>query len=153
MDKNAAPAPSCETRDILSDIISTLRPSLNGRGEVQFYTIIAKRIGAIAGKDWGWRYVMSVSAGTMQPSKLFAGAVKTFAAILDGLPVSVAGTEPVTCHAQPGLVRHDSVILLAAQPCAFPGCGVWIVSRGRYCCEDHRRAMRRLRDQQRRGAK
>jgi len=116
-------------------------------GNVEFYTFLAQKLSEIVRKNspWSWRYVYSVHTGSLGPSKLFIQAVQALGGAIDGTPQVVAWSQEVTVFTPPGLVRGGSVILLASKPCAGPGCNLMIVSRGKYCSEDCKRAARKLR--------
>jgi len=116
-------------------------------GNVEFYTFLAHKLSGIVRKNdpWTWRYVYSVHTGSLAPSRLFIQAVQALGIAIDGAPSGVAWSETVSIFAPPGLVRGGSVILMASKPCAGPGCNLMIVSRGKYCSEDCKRAARKLR--------
>jgi hypothetical protein len=119
-------------------LLDALRPSLNGRGHVAFYTDAARRLSVIVGKKpaWGWRYIQGVEKGTIEPGRKLTRAVAALAASMDGVPAFVADTEPVQVYARPGAVRPGSVILGESRTCANPGCTISFVPNvpwRRYC--------------------
>lgn len=107
--------------------------------KVAAYEDLAVRLSKLAGRNgnaWSWRYVQSVHAGSVAPSKKFARAVEVLAAEVDGLPAFIADTEPVTVHARRGTVRTNSIVLGLSKPCANPRCTVHfigIVPWQKYC--------------------
>lgn len=116
-------------------------------GNVEFYGLLATKLSGIVRKNdpWTWRYVYSVHTGSLAPSKLFIQAVQALGVAIDGAPPVVAWSEEVSIFAPPGLVRGGAIVLLGSKPCAGPGCNLMIVSRGKYCSDDCRKAARRLR--------
>lgn len=126
-------------------LLETLRPSLDGKGRVAFYEQVAARLSAIVSKNppWGWRYVRSVEAGTVKPSRKFTRAVFGLGATLDGLPTMIVDTEPVQVYAPPGTVRPGSIILSESKICIRPGCTLSFIPRvpwQKYCSPDCRKS-------------
>lgn len=131
--------------DLIS-LLDALRPSLNGRGHVNFYEEVARRLSLIVDKTpaWGWRYIQGVEKGSIDPGRKMARAITALAASLDGMPAFVADTEPVQVYARPGAIRPGSVVLGASRTCANPGCTISFVPNvpwRRYCpnCSGMRR--------------
>jgi hypothetical protein len=106
--------------------------------KVAAYTDLADRLSTLARKEpgWSWRYVQSVHAGSMEPSKKFARAVELLVAAVDGLPAFIAETEAVTVYARPGSVRANAVVIGESKTCAYPGCTIHFIPRvpwQKYC--------------------
>lgn len=124
---------------IVQTNIGLLVGVLGRSGKVEAYTDLAGRLSKVAnrnGNAWSWRYVQSVHTGSVAPSKKFAQATEILAASMDGLPVFVAETEPVTVHARRGSVHPNSIVLGFSKPCAYPTCTVYfipIVPWQKYC--------------------
>jgi len=57
-----------------------LADSLSIGGKVGAYKILAEKLSSLAGvtKQWSWRYIAGVRAGTIAPSKKFIGALKLY---------------------------------------------------------------------------
>lgn len=105
-------------------------------GQVAIYTDLARRLGSVAGKEWSWRYVQSVHKGTVAPSRKLLRAVEILSAEMDGLPVFVADTEPVTVYVKPGTVRQNAIVIGSSKPCINPACSIHFVPRvpwQKYC--------------------
>ncbi len=128
----------------LQTLLETLKPALGGQGRVAFYEQVATRLSAVVDKQpsWGWRYVRSVEAGTVKPSRKFTRAVLGLGATLDGVPAPVADARPVQVYARPGTIRPGSLILSASTTCARPACTLSFVPRvpwQKYCCPNCRK--------------
>ena len=136
--------PPEQASQALKTLLEALRPILDGQGRVAFYEQVAVQLSAIVDKQppWGWRYVRSVEAGTVKPSRKFCRAVYGLGATLDGLHPMVVDTQPVQVYAQPGTIRPGSLILAESKICASPGCTLSFVPRvpwQKYCCPDCRK--------------
>jgi hypothetical protein len=107
-------------------------------GKVAAYQDLANRLSIVAHKEspWSWRYVQSIHHGSVEPSKKFLRAVELMMAEMDGLPVSIAETEPVTVYARPGSVHPNAIVLSESKACANPVCTIHFVPRvpwQKYC--------------------
>lgn len=107
-------------------------------GKVAVYTDLAARLSELARKlpVWSWRYVQSVHAGSIPPSKKFARAVEILAAAVDGLPTIIAETEPITVYARPGSVHPNALVISESKACANPICPIHFIPRvpwQKYC--------------------
>lgn len=139
--------PAFSIANPLIAIIELLKPSWVGLSRVQRYQDVARRLSGIVHKSpaWGWRYIQSVAAGTVEPSAKLTQAADLLLAEFDGLPAWIGITEPVTIYAFPGDVKPGSIAKTKSKPCARPGCAVWFLPaspRQRYCCpecRDHKR--------------
>lgn len=116
-------------KDTLAELLTLLDTILKHSDHKDLYEDMAGRLSKIAGKDpaWGWRYVQSVQAGTVEPSKKFAKAVETLAVTFDGIPVPFAKSSPVTVYAETGTIADGSLVMSASRRCANPTCTVTFV--------------------------
>lgn len=115
-------------RQALAEIIEHFRPTLNGRGQVEFLDVIAAKLNRVDGSaNWGWRYVQSVQRGTVEPGKRMVRAIMALAAALDDVPVEIARAEIVQVNAAPGKVRPGAYVMGESRVCARPGCGLVFV--------------------------
>ena len=142
---------SGQVRQGLEMIVEQFADQRAGLGTVRFYELLAQKLSAVVRRDkaWSWRYVQSVHAGSLEPSRLFGQAVQALGSALDDTPVGAAWTEAVRVFAPPGMVREGAVVLMPAKPCRGPGCRLWIVGRAAYCSEECRRKARQMRRSQR----
>jgi hypothetical protein len=117
------------TQDTLRELLTLLDALLKHADHQDLYGDMAERLSKIAGKSpaWGWRYVQSVSAGTVQPSKAFSKAVEALAVTFDGIPVPFAKSSPVTVYAETGTIADGSLVMSASRRCASPNCTVVFV--------------------------
>lgn len=118
----------------------------------QGLTTLAEKLSTVIGRDepFTWRYLNSClkqHKGFERPSKCLQLAVDKLTVMEDGgNPISVearAQQVVVIGHVAPG-----SVILGDSKVCAYPPCKVSFVPRswnGKYCCEEHKKASRKLR--------
>ena len=133
--------------EIMQDDQSTVQSNLDAlrgvfgkSGKVETYTALAEKLSAIANKEkpWGWRYVQSVDQGTLghAPSRKFIRAVEILAASLDGVPVFITETEPITVYARPGAIHPNAIVLAESKLCEYPPCAINFVPRvpwQKYC--------------------
>lgn len=137
---------------VLNQIFESLNPDFS-IPRVETYAIIADRLNAVSGASWQWRYISNVAAGRQAPSAAMERAVHALAATLDGLPAHIAtATQATVYQAQGVTVRSGSLVLMDSHPCGWIGCPVHIISRSKYCCDDHRRKARNFRAKQHRQA-
>lgn len=117
------------TSDTLRELLTLLDGILQHADHKDLYTDMTNRLSKIARKEpaWGWRYVQSVAAGTVEPSKKFAKAVDALAVTFDGIPVSFANSSPVTVYAETGTVTEGSLVMAGSRRCATPSCTVMFV--------------------------
>ena len=117
------------TSDTLRELLTLLDEILKHADHKDLYTDMAARLSKIAKKDpaWGWRYVQSVAAGTVEPSKKFARAVDTLAVSMDGIPVPFAKSSPVTVYAETGTIQEGALVMAGSRRCATPSCTVMFV--------------------------
>ena len=117
-------------RDVQNSI-GLLVANFGESGKVAAYQDLANRLSTVAHKEspWSWRYVQSVHHGSVEPSKKFVRTVELLLAEMDGLPASVAETEPVTVYARPGAVYPNSIVLGESKACANPSCTIRFVPR------------------------
>lgn len=117
------------TKETLTQLLALLAEILKPADHKDLYTDMARRLSRIAGKSpaWGWRYVQSVAAGTVEPSKKFAKAVDTLAITFDGMPVQFAQATPVTVYAETGTIAEGSLVMAGSIRCATPSCSVMFV--------------------------
>jgi hypothetical protein len=139
----------------LTDILAALYVHRQPIGRVELFEDAARLLSEIARKDppWSWRYVQSISSGSVAASVKFGAAVQAFGAVLDGLPAVVAGSVAIQVYAPPQTVKPGSIILMGSKPCHNPGCPIWIVSRSSYCSDACRKKARNKRDRERRRQK
>lgn len=117
------------TKDTLHELLTLLEQILEHADHKELYTDMAERLSKIARKDpaWSWRYVQSVSAGTVEPSKRFSKAVDTLAVTFDGMPATFARSSPVTVYAETGTVTEGALVMASSRRCANPTCTVVFV--------------------------
>ena len=141
------------TQQQLAMIVEYHERMLDELGTEKFFTHLAEQLSRLAGHRpaWSWRYVQSVTAGTLGPSKAFTLAVEAYGATMDDAPAMMAYTVQVTVLARPGTIPENGTLVLGeAKPCAFPGCRVIFVPRvpwQKYCSlELHLRAQKEKRE-------
>jgi hypothetical protein len=117
------------TKDTLLQLLTLLDTILQHTDHKDLYSDMAGRLSRIAGKtpEWGWRYVQSVSRGTVEPSKRFAKAVDVLAITFDDMPVAWAKSSPVTVYAETGTVAENALLMAGSRRCATPSCTVIFV--------------------------
>src|SRR5512139_467965 len=127
------------TQQQLSMIVEYHEAMLAELGTEKFFTHLAGQLSALAQRRpaWGWRYVQSVTSGTLRASRAFTLAVEAYGATLDDAPAVITYTVQVTVLARPGALPENGALVLGeAKPCAWPGCRVIFVPRvpwQRYC--------------------
>ena len=118
---------------VVRDLLDHYRASTPIMGKVEFYTLIVGKMAEAIGDDpdssWSWRYLQSVERGTVSPSKKFMRAIDVLGAAVDGMPLDIADTAPVTVYARPGSVRPGSVIQGESIFCAYPLCSLSFVPK------------------------
>lgn len=111
---------------------------------IRFWGMVSAKLSRAIGREkaWDWRYPQQVYYGTNYPKAPFIRAVQAFGERLDGVPVSLAGTERVNVQATVGNVLPGSLVLGRTRPCERVICRVLFVSdnpRRKYCCDECRR--------------
>lgn len=117
------------TKDTLLELLSLLDTLLKYADHKDRYSDMAGRLSKIASKspEWGWRYVQSVTSGTVEPSKRFSKAVDVLAVTFDDIPVPFARSSPVTVYAETGTVSDGALLMAGSRRCATPSCTVIFV--------------------------
>ena len=92
---------------------------------------IAEKLSTIAGKSppWSGNYLYNVIRGNYGATKRLANAISEYARVIDGLPMILAGLEPVLVYAKPGSLKKYTVIDGDSCQCANPDCGVWFIKK------------------------
>lgn len=121
----------------LNDIALHFAPTLNGRGKMAYYEILANKLSAAVQKSppWGPKYIQSALTGSVIRTPL-RQAIMILAASLDGLPVEITRAQRVEIYAEPHTIRAGSYVFGQSHPCAWPGCPTPIVRdhwNRRYC--------------------
>ena len=129
--------PAAEAQAALNEIAAHFAPTLNGRGKMAYYEVLANKLSAAVEKTppWGAKYIQSALTGTVIRAPL-RHAIMILAASLDGLPVELARAERVEIYAERNTIRTGSYVFGKSQPCAHPGCPTSIVRdhwNRRYC--------------------
>lgn len=123
------------------DILAEFADLRSKIGKVEFYQLIADKLGALVGEVWTWRYVQGVERGSIRPSGKMSEAIRRMGEVIDGRTANLTGLVPISVLAREG-VRPGSVVLGSSRVCANPGCGVMFVPdhpRRRYCSPECRR--------------
>lgn len=116
-------------RETLLELLTLLDTMVDYSDHKDKYSDMAARLSKIARKDpaWSWRYIQSVAAGTVEPSRKLGRAVDALAVTFDSVPVPFATSSPVTVYAETGTIANGALVMAGSKRCASPSCTVIFV--------------------------